>query len=67
LNRRSLDSRYALPRDDRQWWLLGGHLFLFAFHAHLLQFAFLGLNLRLDLLVHLLGRFFQFGESWTLR
>ncbi len=41
--------------------LLGGHLFLFAFHAHLLQFALLGFDGCRDLLLHLGGGLFELG------
>jgi len=48
-------------RRERYEVLFGGHFFLFAFHAHLLQFAFLGFDGRGDLLLDLRCRFLQLG------
>ncbi len=39
--------------------LLGGHFFLFAFHAHLFQLALLGFDRRGNLLLDLRCRLFQ--------
>ena len=39
--------------------LLGGHFFLFAFHAHLFKLALFGFDRRSNFLLHLGCRFFQ--------
>ena len=51
------------------WWyaLLGGHFFLFAFHAHEFEFALLGFDGGGDLLLDGGCRLLELGESWTLR
>ncbi|WP_419805635.1 hypothetical protein [Terriglobus sp.] len=47
--------------------LLGGEFFLFAFHAHGFEFAFLGVVGFLSFGLDLGCRFFELWESWTLR
>jgi hypothetical protein len=55
------------PRWPGRPVLFGGHFFGFAFLAHPFEFAFCGFEFCGHFLLDALCRFFQLGESWTLR
>ena len=56
---RCLFSREAFSRRDAK--SLGGHFFLFAFHAHLFEFTLFGFDGCGDFLLDLGCRFFELG------
>jgi hypothetical protein len=56
---RCLFSREAFNRYNAK--LFGGHFFLFAFHAHLFEFALFGFDGCGDFLLDLGCRFFELG------